>query len=738
MADVVDIDLKGRYTGEISHCLRHGKGKYDYPGGVFSYSGQWIEGDKRGSNGEFTIKNYSKYIGDFTAGEITGRGLRTWEDGRSYEGDWVLGEMNGKGVWKNSNGTIQYRGDFCNNQRHGQGRLLTYGCEYEGSFQNHKFDGAGSFSCPGGVRFLGHFSRGVIGGPGKVVWGNTSFYQGQWMQGGPDGSGVYSSADRSFSYIGVWREGHPIDTSEGIRLEYIPPADDGHTDKKGKKEVKKKPPPKKDKKDEHQLPSVPVIPGTALSKLSITTTVTRPASSQPNSKQARRSSMISQEKEKRRSIPGGGTPVVMMQLPFPSELCRWLKVCIRPVLTESASVDIPPIMGDPIPLWQRHPPTIQEVAASWGRFSPSCIRYIDGVDPMTNRKIVSDSRPITAGDQRSLILSEGETAYHALVADELRGTGESLSVVVDFQLHAYTIAEAVTSITSYFVHQSNLPTNDQRPSSSSATGSKYTVISITSLTHRLQGVHGISGLELFLLVPNIVLEEYLEMEVYKKKKEATMKLETEGMDQDSDHHEEGGSNQTAADWEWRGCVWELRLTNIKKGKEISSVWEVEMDRDSTQEETPVRSELWDKQQLVRSPRYDPNTYKVLARWDDYSIFAGDWHSLALSLTSGFEYNPFIQESHRSSIQLVVDGSILSKCVSKSFNDRKDENEGIALGWIPETSFFKRAGPPPLSETTGSTTSGETAKTGDQSPDVIVKVGGAGFEGQVKVLAIYTE
>ncbi len=38
----VDNERASRYHGDVLDCIRHGEGRYDYPGGVYSYVGTWF------------------------------------------------------------------------------------------------------------------------------------------------------------------------------------------------------------------------------------------------------------------------------------------------------------------------------------------------------------------------------------------------------------------------------------------------------------------------------------------------------------------------------------------------------------------------------------------------------------------------------------------------------------------------------------------------------------------------
>merc|ERR1712166_1296640 len=114
----------GSYSGQKIGDLRHGWGRYDYPGGVYSYEGEWFEGQKHGDgtlrfadHGNF-LECGSEYEGQFLQGEIVGHGTRRWKDGSFYSGQWVEGEKEGSGEYTSADGA-KYEGEFHNNRFHG-------------------------------------------------------------------------------------------------------------------------------------------------------------------------------------------------------------------------------------------------------------------------------------------------------------------------------------------------------------------------------------------------------------------------------------------------------------------------------------------------------------------------------------------------------------------------------------------------------------------------------------------
>jgi len=251
-------DLKPRYKGEIHNCVRHGNGTYDYPGGVYSYDGSWENGNKHGSKEKFIIHGYSTYIGDMVDGEINGKGIRRWDDGRTYDGDWHFGEMHGRGKWTDRTGSEIYDGQFSSNKRHGEGKLQMGNQDvYEGTFVSHKFDGSGRYYRKNIFSIEGPFQQGTLQGFCNVIWNHIATFHGQWTRGVPHGYGFFQASDNSLQFAGRFIKGIPIGISEVIKVDFDRSATfaDSPLDKKDKKdkkenkEVKKKNPANKKTKE---------------------------------------------------------------------------------------------------------------------------------------------------------------------------------------------------------------------------------------------------------------------------------------------------------------------------------------------------------------------------------------------------------------------------------------------------------------------------------------------------------
>ncbi len=100
-----------QYMGNVHQetHLPHGQGQFNYVGGEY-YEGQWVNGMKTGQ-GILNINN-KIYKGQFVDGLLHGRGRCQYLDGSVYEGEWNHGKRVGIGQLKDSQGNINYQGEW--------------------------------------------------------------------------------------------------------------------------------------------------------------------------------------------------------------------------------------------------------------------------------------------------------------------------------------------------------------------------------------------------------------------------------------------------------------------------------------------------------------------------------------------------------------------------------------------------------------------------------------------------
>merc|ERR1719221_2471598 len=137
-------------------------------------------------------------------------GEETYEDGSTYVGQLTAGnpgQRNGRGVWTSP--SEQYSGQWCNDQRNGQGRQTWQdGRVFEGQFKDGKFDGHGrmEWHMPTGLMvYEGQYVDDLKHGSGRYVWPDNRVYDGQWQRGQRGGRGTYSNS-AGVKREGIWHE----------------------------------------------------------------------------------------------------------------------------------------------------------------------------------------------------------------------------------------------------------------------------------------------------------------------------------------------------------------------------------------------------------------------------------------------------------------------------------------------------------------------------------------------------
>jgi len=74
--------------------------------------------------GALALPDGSVYEGEFTEGEITGKGRRIYPCGMRYEGDLFRGEKHGQGKLRYADGS-EYDGGWVEQRRQGSGKLVS-------------------------------------------------------------------------------------------------------------------------------------------------------------------------------------------------------------------------------------------------------------------------------------------------------------------------------------------------------------------------------------------------------------------------------------------------------------------------------------------------------------------------------------------------------------------------------------------------------------------------------------
>jgi hypothetical protein len=179
-----------KYDGNWKTSIYDGIGTSFYENGNKNYKGHWSNGKKKtpkttenqGTKNadEKTFekdtqyynnfKNTIQYEGDFDDNEYNGKGILYYESGKKkYEGYWTNGKKNckteyGKEYYDNENNTLKYQGKFYNDEYYKDGTLYyeTGEPKYKGDWSNGKRNGEGTefFNIINKKKFVGSFRSG--------------------------------------------------------------------------------------------------------------------------------------------------------------------------------------------------------------------------------------------------------------------------------------------------------------------------------------------------------------------------------------------------------------------------------------------------------------------------------------------------------------------------------------------------------------------------------------------------
>lgn len=140
-------DQKVTYFGEVVDFKKNGNGEETCED--YKYTGEFL-GDLRHGRGRLeNLKKKDVYEGEFTRGQITGKGIYIWSNKERYEGDFVKGIKHGKGIYLWPDG-IEYKGEYVNGIREGKGIYKwNDGRVFDGMFKDGKPDGKGKFTYKG-------------------------------------------------------------------------------------------------------------------------------------------------------------------------------------------------------------------------------------------------------------------------------------------------------------------------------------------------------------------------------------------------------------------------------------------------------------------------------------------------------------------------------------------------------------------------------------------------------------
>ena len=177
------------YDGERNAAGQmHGRGVYWYADGKV-YEGDWKD-DKRHGRGVCRYASGNLYDGDYKDDKRHGGGMYRYASGAVYEGDWTDDKRHGRGVFRYIDSSV-YEGDYKDDNRHGQG-VYRYanGDVYEGDFKDGKIHGRGVNRYASGDVYEGDYKDGQMHGQGIYRHASDDIYEGDFKDGKIHGRGV--------------------------------------------------------------------------------------------------------------------------------------------------------------------------------------------------------------------------------------------------------------------------------------------------------------------------------------------------------------------------------------------------------------------------------------------------------------------------------------------------------------------------------------------------------------------
>jgi hypothetical protein len=226
-----------RYEGQFLAGKINGLGALFFANGDL-YSGEWSNQVRQGK-GRLRFKSGDEYFGEFQQNYIQGKGKMTYANSNSYEGTWQANKPQGKGILiMNNQG--RFEGYFVDGKFEGDG-IFYYpdGSKYQGKWKANQRSGLGNFTSKEGIAQNGYWEKNQFvgvnalqveqnkipqskdtealrncnvefcdAGTGQYVYRNNARYEGQFLNGLPEGQGktFYPNGDY---YIGAWRKSNP-------------------------------------------------------------------------------------------------------------------------------------------------------------------------------------------------------------------------------------------------------------------------------------------------------------------------------------------------------------------------------------------------------------------------------------------------------------------------------------------------------------------------------------------------
>jgi len=153
------------------------------------YLGGAVNGKREGI-GAYIFNDGSRFEGEFSNDNIDGSGIYFWTSDHYFAGTWVNGHREGYGIEVHPDGSyvIEYfSNDVC----------LTQAPQPRNAQRLNVANGY----------YLGEMREGKPHGRGKFYWNDGSSFEGTWINGVINGSGLLKFANNQGVYVGNWKNG---------------------------------------------------------------------------------------------------------------------------------------------------------------------------------------------------------------------------------------------------------------------------------------------------------------------------------------------------------------------------------------------------------------------------------------------------------------------------------------------------------------------------------------------------
>ena len=200
-------NINSFYIGEINiNNNLNGRGILTLKDGT-KYNGNFINNNFIGK-GILIDKEGNYFKGNFKNGNLEGKGILKTLNGISYEGNFIKGKKNGLG--KEETNEYIYEGEFINNLKNGKGKLIykLLNEVYEGTFEKNNITGEGIYKWSNGEIYKGKFINGKMNG-GKYFWPDGSYYEGEYINNIKEGKGIFKWPNGKI-FEGNFKNGIPI------------------------------------------------------------------------------------------------------------------------------------------------------------------------------------------------------------------------------------------------------------------------------------------------------------------------------------------------------------------------------------------------------------------------------------------------------------------------------------------------------------------------------------------------